>query len=98
MLWPPARVNFSDQPLIAVLPVLVTVMLLVRPVFQALTELVTLHAPDEPVLDAEADGDGEGLVEGEEDALGEGLPVVPLPSRPKKLTATAAMPVSGRVC
>lgn len=103
-VWPPASVKVSFQPLIALLPVFVTVTLFVSPVFHALTWLVTLHAPAEPVLDAEgdadgdaeADGDGEVLAEGEGEALGEGLPVLPLPSRPKKWTATAAIPLCGR--
>jgi hypothetical protein len=79
------------------------VTLFVSPVFHALTWLVTLHAPEEPVLDGDADGeaeaeaDGEALAEAEADALGDGLPV-PLPSRPKKWTATAAMPVCGKAC
>jgi hypothetical protein len=45
MVCPDARLNLSDQPLIADEPVLVMVMLSVRPVFHALTELVTRQAP-----------------------------------------------------
>src|SRR4051812_16771478 len=84
MVCPDPRANFSDQPLIGVVPVLVTVMLSVRPVFHALTELVTRQAPVPPweldelglgdgvrELDGLALGDGEGLCELEE--LGDGV-------------------------
>lgn len=45
MVCPDARANLSDQPLMAVEPVLVMVMLSVRPVLHALTELVTRQVP-----------------------------------------------------
>jgi len=45
MVCPDARLNLSDQPLIADEPVLVMVMLSVKPVFHALTELVARQAP-----------------------------------------------------
>jgi hypothetical protein len=79
---PEGRVKPSFQPSTAVEPVLVTVMFSVSPVFQALTVSETLHVPPPlPVLDA--DGEAEGLVDGEEeadgdaDALAEGLPPLP---------------------
>ena len=59
MVCPDARLNFSDQPLMAALPVLVMVMLSVRPEFHALTALVTRQAPvplcDEELEDCELD-------------------------------------------
>src|SRR6185437_14933255 len=45
MVCPLGRVKASDQPLTAVVPVFVMVMLDVRPVFQALTVSATRHAP-----------------------------------------------------
>jgi hypothetical protein len=41
IVCPAARVKVRAQPLMAVVPVLVMVMLLVRPVFHALTALLT---------------------------------------------------------
>ena len=55
MVCPPGRVKARDQPLIAVLPVLVMVRFSVRPVFHALTAAATRHAPV-----AGVDGDGAG--------------------------------------
>ena len=58
MVCPDARVNLSDQPLMAVLPVFLIVMLSVRPVFHGLSALVTWQAPEPPgVLDALGRGD-----------------------------------------
>src|SRR5947209_938918 len=45
MVCPAGRVKASFQPLRAAEPVLVMVMFSVSPVFQALTELLTLQAP-----------------------------------------------------
>jgi hypothetical protein len=45
MVCPDARENLSDQPLMGVVPVLVMVMLSVKPVFHALTEFVTRQPP-----------------------------------------------------
>src|SRR5690348_5967254 len=72
MLCPVGSVKTRFQPLTAVLPVLVIVMLLVRPVFHALTAFTTRQVPvppellregegdgDPDVLDADGDGDGE---------------------------------------
>src|SRR3954451_21291724 len=100
MVWPEASGNTSFQLLMALLPVLVIVRFSVRPVFQALTVSETLHAPEPPLdadgegdalADAEAEGEGEGKAEAE--ALGDELA---LPSRPKKWTAMAAIPLCGR--
>src|SRR4051794_32085105 len=44
MLCPFGNVKTSDQPLVAVVPVLVMVMSSVRPEFQALTAALTRHA------------------------------------------------------
>src|SRR4051794_27901459 len=60
MVWPPGRVNTSDQPLIAVELVLVMVTCSVRPLFQALTSAETRQAPA-----------GDGVVE-----LGDGVVVL----------------------
>src|SRR3954463_1296678 len=48
MVCPVASANASVQPLMAAVPVLVMVMLLVRPVFHALTALLTRQAPVPP--------------------------------------------------
>src|SRR3954464_12398179 len=61
IVWPAARVKASVQPLTAVVPVLVMVMLLVRPVFHALTALVTRQVLVPPGLVV---GDVVGLVVG----------------------------------
>jgi hypothetical protein len=44
MLWPAGRLNTSDQPLMVEVPVLVTVMAAVRPVFHELTVYPTRQA------------------------------------------------------
>src|SRR5512138_689350 len=50
MACPAGMVKTRLQPLMAVLPVLVMVMLLVRPVFHALTALTTRQVPVPPGL------------------------------------------------
>ncbi len=57
---PPGSVNFTDQPLTALPPVLVTVMFSVRPVFQELTWVLTLHAAPLGGVDGEDEEDGDG--------------------------------------
>src|SRR3954451_11813589 len=59
MACPAGRVKTRFQPLTAVLPVLVIVMLLVRPVFHALTAFTTRQVPVPPGLLFEGEGDGE---------------------------------------
>ena len=73
IVCPDARVNASDQPLMADEPWLVIVMLSVRPVFQALTLLVAVQAPPPPVL-----GLVLGLELGELDCVGELVWVPPM--------------------
>jgi len=86
---PDGRVNPSDQPLMAAVPVFVTVRFSVSPAFQALTASVTVHAPDPPdpeleaLGDADADGDADGDGELLAVGVGDGVPP-PLPSRPKR--------------
>src|SRR4051794_29286766 len=58
MLCPAGIVKTRLQPLMAVLPVLVMVMLLVRPVFHALTALTTRQVPVPPGLLVGVVGDG----------------------------------------
>ena len=95
---PEARVNESDHPLTAAVPVLVMVMFCVSPVFHALTMSETAHVPETPeaeglgeadaLAEAEAEGDGEADADAELDGellgVGVGVGVPPLPSRPKK--------------
>src|SRR5690348_18489054 len=73
MVCPLGSVKTSDQPLTAVVPVLVIVMLDVRPVFQALTVSATRHAK---VLDGEPLGLGEGELGLGDGALGVGVGAV----------------------
>src|SRR5438876_10289607 len=60
MVCPAGRVKTRFQALMAVLPVLVIVMLLVRPVFHALTAFTTRQVPVPPGLLFEGEGDGDG--------------------------------------
>src|SRR3954452_4340186 len=90
MTCPPGRVNTSDQLLRPVAPVLVMVMLAVRPVFQAFTTSDTRQAAagcgDDGVGDVGEDGETEGDTDGETDGdtdgemLGDG-DVPPLDTR-----------------
>src|SRR5690349_4439961 len=73
MVCPPGRVKTSDQPLTAVVPVLVMVMLDVRPVFQALTVSATRHVP---VPDGGLLGLGEGELGLGDAVLGVGVGLV----------------------
>ena len=64
MVCPAGRVKTRFQPLMAVLPVLVIVMLLVRPVFHALTAEPRLVAGDALADDRGAEpGPGRGLAD-----------------------------------
>src|SRR5689334_12653041 len=93
MLWPPGSVKTSDQPLTAVVPVLVMVMFAVRPVFQALIVSETRHAPVAGGVDGGVEGGLDGGVDGGVEGGVDGGVV-----RPKKAMAAAAMPVLGRLC
>src|SRR3954462_11877398 len=100
MLCPPGRVNASDQPLTAADPVLVTVMLSVSPVFQALTVSVTRQPPGPPVVGGGLVGgfDVGGAVVGGAVVGGAVVGGVLAPSRPRKAMEYASMPACGRVC
>src|SRR5689334_10190985 len=74
MVCPVASVKASVQPVIAAVPVLVIVMLVVSPVFHALTALVIRQAPVAGGFDGGVDGD-DGGVEG------------PLPPRPARMAS-----------
>src|SRR5690348_15844296 len=98
MVCPPGRVKTRDQPLTALVPVLVMVMFSVRPLFQALTATVTRHAPlvGGGVVGGGVVGGGVvggGVVGG--GVVGGG--VVGL-VRPKNCRAAAAIPPDGRLC
>src|SRR4051794_39143387 len=99
MLCPPGRVNVSDQPLTAADPVLVTVMLSVSPVFQALTVSVTRQPPGPPVVGGGLVGgfdvggfDVGGAVVGGAVVGGAVVGGVLAPSRPRKAMEYASMP------
>src|SRR6266702_1123729 len=86
MTCPPGSMKFSDQPLIAELPVLVIVRFDVRPVFHDWIVSVTWQ-DDEPLVGVVVGGVPTVVVVG-----GGGLPL-----RPKNWIASAAMPDSGRL-